>query len=311
MSAPVRTHIHVPTPGELVSPLTGSAVVTISRALGAAHLASGGQAAVVARAGMAHDARPLELLESELPDKVWLTRAEKVGELATGAVAGRWPAHDRLWGPIWDAIPEAHRDPVFLHNAPAAAAGFRRRFPDGRGVVYLHKGPELLVEAARLLFEEGLRFRLRIVGGAALSAQDGLTAFERALRTRAEPLGERAEFLPFVDRDHLPAIYRTATIMVAPSNWDEPCTLVLPEAMASGLACVASRRGGLVEAGGSAPLYFDPPDVLALAGCLRRLLTDPGERNERAAAARERAEQLSWPDRLTVLADWLDGWSPR
>jgi glycosyltransferase involved in cell wall biosynthesis len=385
MSAPVRTHIHVPTPGELVSPLTGSAVVTISRALGTAHLASGGKAAVVARAGMAHDARPLELLESELPDKVWLTRAEKVGELAFGAVAGRWPAHDRLWAPIWDAIPQAHRGPVFLHNAPAAAAGFRRRFPDGRGVVYLHndalrgwttaarqrlvqrspvvcvsrflakrqfpgavdrgevlalvngvdtdafhpatdereptvlfvgkvtlhKGPELLVEAARLLFEEGLRFRLRIVGGAALSAQDGLTAFERALRTRAEPLGELAEFLPFVDRDHLPAIYRSATIMVAPSNWDEPCTLVLPEAMASGLACVASRRGGLVEAGGSAPLYFDPPDVLALAACLRRLLTDPAERNERAAAARERAEQLSWPDRLTVLADWLDGWSPQ
>jgi glycosyltransferase involved in cell wall biosynthesis len=173
------------------------------------------------------------------------------------------------------------------------------------GKVVPHKGPDLLVEAARLLHEEGLRFRLRIVGGAVLSAQEGLSDFERRLRARAEPLGDRVQFEPFVDRDHIAAVYADATIMVVPSNWDEPCSLTLPEGLAAGLACVASSRGGLPEMGGAAPLYFDPPDVNALAAALRLLLTDDDERRARASAARQRAEEVTWERQLATLTNWL------
>jgi glycosyltransferase involved in cell wall biosynthesis len=378
-------HLHVPTPGELVSPESGSALVTISRALGEAELRAGGAAGYIARAGMRHRPEPLDLIPAALGDKVWLTSAEKVIDRAAGALTDRWPATNRLWQPVYDAVPESHDGPVFLHNAPAAAAGLRARRPTATPIVYLHnevtrgwpmharrrlvsrhrvvcdsrfvadrlvpgaaadgrvlplvngteinrlrprtvdgeptvlflgkvaqhKGPDLLVEAARVLFEEGLRFRLRIVGGAVLSTQAGLSDFEQALRARAEPLGDAVEFAPFVDRDHVEEVYADATIMVVPSNWDEPCSLTLPEGLAAGLACVASRRGGLPEVGGDAPLYFDPPDVRALAGCLRLLLTDDDERRARAAAARQRAEEITWDRQLAVLKDWLATEPPR
>jgi glycosyltransferase involved in cell wall biosynthesis len=138
------------------------------------------------------------------------------------------------------------------------------------GKVSRHKGPDLLIKAAKILFEEGIRFRVTIVGaGDVLSASSPLTRFEEELRVMAEPLGDWIIFAPFTDRNHIADVYRSATVAVIPSNWDEPCSLTLPEAMASGLACVASRRGGLPEIGGDAPLYFDPPDVSALAACLR------------------------------------------
>jgi glycosyltransferase involved in cell wall biosynthesis len=319
------------------------------------------------------------LIEAQVGDKTWLTTAEKVTDRVAGAVADRWPATERIWHPVYEAIPEEHGGPVFLHNAASAAAGMRRFRPQVEHVVYLHnevtrgwprlarrrlveehrivcnsrfiaerlvpgavdrgevftlvngadvellhpttaeveptvlfvgkvsphKGPQLLVEALRLLHEEGVRCRARIVGGSVLSPQESLTDFERSLRERAEPLGEFIEFVPFVDREHIADVYAAATIMVVPSNWDEPCSLTLPEGMAAGLACVASRRGGLPEVGGDAPLYFDPPDVAQLARCLRILLTDKDERRARAAAARARAEEISWDRQLALLKDWL------
>ena len=372
-------HLHVPVPGEVVAPTTGSALVTISRALGEAQIRAGGAAGFVARAGLAHDPGSLKLFTAQLRDKVWLTRAEKAQDLVLGTATDRWLRTDRLWAPLVDAIPSDHDGPVFLHNAPEAASGLRRARPKAQGVVYLHnevakgwprvarrrlvrrqrvvcdstfiadrllpgsvergevlalvngtdietfrptgadveptilfvgkvaphKGPDLLVEAARLLHDEGLCFRLRIVGGAVLSAQDRLTAFEQQLRARAEVLGDRVSFEPFVDRDHIADVYADATIMVVPSNWDEPCSLTLPEGLAAGLACVASNRGGLPEMGGAAPLYFTPPDVVELASCLRLLLTDDDERRARAAAARARAEEVTWAKQLAVLVDWL------
>jgi glycosyltransferase involved in cell wall biosynthesis len=373
-------HLHVPIPGELVSPQSGSALVSIARALGEAQLRAGGRAAFVARAGMPHDPRPLDLVEAAIAGKTWHTAGEKVVDRVFGAALDRYVKTDELWAPIFDAIPPTHDGLVFMHNGPAAAPGLRRARPRAQGVVYLHnevtkgwprlarrrlvrqhrvvcdsrftanrlvqgsadrgdvlalvngtdtvtfrpsdreieptilfvgkvsphKGPDLLVEAARLLHAEGLEFRLRIVGGAVLEVQEGLTDFEQQLRARAEVLGDRVVFEPFVDRDHIADVYGDATIMVVPSNWDEPCSLTLPEGLAAGLACVASNRGGLPEMGGDAPLYFTPPDVRELASCLRLLLTDEDERRDRAAAARARAEEVTWDKQLATLVEWLE-----
>jgi glycosyltransferase involved in cell wall biosynthesis len=376
----VTTHLHVPSPGELIAPESGSALVTISRALGEAHIARGGAASFIGRAGMPHRTQPMGLLQAAIPDKTWLTNSEKLVDRAGAAALGRWPQTDRLWRPVYEAVPPQHTGPAFLHNAAAAAAGLLRARPRAVPVVYLHneasrgwplwtrrrlvkrhrvvcdstfvadrlvpgaaargellvlnngadihtfrpatdrpeptvlfvgkvvphKGPDLLVEAVRVLFEEGLRFRVRIVGGAVLSAQETLTEFEQRLRLRARPLGDWIRFEPFVDRERIAEVYADATIMVVPSNWDEPCSLTLPEGMAAGLACVASSRGGLREMGGGAPLYFDAPDVAQLADQLRLLLTDEEECGRRAALARARAETLSWDRQLAILVDWLE-----
>ncbi len=174
------------------------------------------------------------------------------------------------------------------------------------GRVLPEKGPDLLVRAAAKLAAKGRRFVLRIVGSSNFSVADPPTVYERDLRRLAGPLGDAAQFRPFVGRDGVAAEYQAADIFCAPSNWDEPCSLTVPEAMACGLPTVAARRGGLPEVGGDAVLYFDPPDVDALADQLDRLLADPDARADLGGRARSAAvARLDWARRYEDLTEQL------
>ena len=176
------------------------------------------------------------------------------------------------------------------------------------GKVVPHKGVHLLVAAVKSLAARGLRPRLLIVGGAVLSATDSLSTYETELRQQAVELGDRVQFVPFTPPQRLPDVYREASIMVVPSDWDEPCSLTLPEGMASGLACIASRRGGLPEVGGDAVAYFEPRDLRSLEHQLESLLTDDRHRREMARAARERAVAHDWDRQLDTMVAWIDEW---
>lgn len=100
--------------------------------------------------------------------------------------------------------------------------------------------------------------------------------------------------------------YRAADLLVLPSR-HETFGMVLTEALAHGVPVLASDVGGVREAVGRAPdgsvpgLLVPPGEPEALAGALRRWLTDPTLRAELRAAARERRATLStWAD--TALA---------
>ena len=156
------------------------------------------------------------------------------------------------------------------------------------------KGADLLVQAALKLHEKGLRFKLRIVGNRGFSANDPLSPFELGLRAMAAPLGDAVEFLPFMDRQRILPVYQSASIFCAPSNYDEPCTLAIPEAMACGVPVVASRRGGIPEIGKDAILYFTTPDTSELADQLAYLIEDEKARAEWGLRARAQAEAMDW-----------------
>ena len=48
-------------------------------------------------------------------------------------------------------------------------------------------------------------------------------------------------------RRDIERVYRSLDVLVVPSQWDEPLGLVPLEALASGVAVLATRRGGLPE----------------------------------------------------------------
>lgn len=180
--------------------------------------------------------------------------------------------------------------------------------PTGRPVVMFfgrvsrEKGPDLLIEAAKIVKDHGLDFTLRIMGGTWLGpGVPQLSPYEHELRQMAGGLGDTVVFDPPVSRSAIAAEIQKSWVVCVPSRWDEPFGLVVLEALACGVPTIASSRGGIPEAAGDAALYFDPPDVAALAGHLERLLRDPAERARLGALARQRAEESTWQKRYPLL----------
>ena len=160
------------------------------------------------------------------------------------------------------------------------------------GMMGAIKGPHVLMAALRILQDRGVPLAATFLGSTTHAVGLPLSDYEEGLRREQEVLGPGVTFRPFVPNTDVPSILRQHDILVVPSQFDDPCPLVLFEGMASGLAAVASRRGGIPEIGGDSIDYFD--DVEGLAAALQALITDPGRLRRQAERARQRALELSW-----------------
>jgi len=126
------------------------------------------------------------------------------------------------------------------------------------------------LEACKILKEEkGVKFRCWIIG-------DG------ALRKELERMAEQLEIGD-------PNYYRRAHIFVLASLW-EGIPVSLMEAMASGLAVVATRVTGIPELveDGVSGLLVPPQDSKALAEAIYKLLRDKELREKMGKAARQK-----------------------
>jgi len=224
---------------------------------------------------------------------------------------------EALRGSILERVPDPPCPVTVVHNgvdtdtfspAPpvadrdAARQAFRLLFV---GVVAPHKGPDLLLRAVAVAGERGAGpFEVHIVGSGRYDPSAPLTDYERRLRTVAHQSGLAVRFTPFVPREQLPSIYRSADLLVAPSVWPEPFSLVMLEAMACGIPVLASGRGGTREAGGDAALYVDPEDTAAFARVLADLAGAPEQqRAARVCAGLRRAAGFSWRTTMGSLLD--------
>ena len=113
--------------------------------------------------------------------------------------------------------------------------------------------------------------------------------------TMANQLGiaERTHFLGY--RRDIPALMKAADFFVFPSRY-EACTLVLLEAMASGLPVITAVTAGGAElvTSESGIVLSDPNDVQGLAQGMARLAMDDERRQLMGQAARAVAEQHRW-----------------
>ncbi len=106
-------------------------------------------------------------------------------------------------------------------------------------------------------------------------------------------VADRVRFLGF--RRDMPALMRAADLFVFPSRY-EACSLVLLEALASGVPVVTARSAGGSELVSEAVgvVLDDANDEAALADSLRELVADHGRRTTMARNARRLAEAHSW-----------------
>jgi spore coat protein SA len=134
------------------------------------------------------------------------------------------------------------------------------------------KGVHVLLDAMRLLEQQGVRLQAYIVGSSSFGTGKE-TDYTRRLKATSPAT---VEFLPYRSGTGLGDLFRGADIFCSPSVWDEPFGLVNVEAFASGLPVVSTYGGGSSEIfahGGG--ILVERGSAVQLASALRRLAENP------------------------------------
>jgi UDP-glucose:(heptosyl)LPS alpha-1,3-glucosyltransferase len=149
---------------------------------------------------------------------------------------------------------------------------------------YRLKGLEPLLHAVRLLPRE-VPFRLLVVGNPSSRRFTSLT--------RRLDIADRVCFAGYCS--DMRNAYFASDFVVHPTFHD-PCSHVVPEAMACGLPVITTRSNGaseLMHPPREGLVLDDPHDYSRLAGCLLQML-DPARRASCAHAARRTASQWTF-----------------
>jgi L-malate glycosyltransferase len=142
------------------------------------------------------------------------------------------------------------------------------------------KGLEMFVEVARRIDDPRARF---VVAGPLRNTQGAYTEVEvRELVAR----DSRIRYLGY--RVDVENIYATSDVIVMPSQWDEPCAMVLFEGAAAGKPIVATATGGTAEIlrHGETGYLVERDDVKGMTECVARLIED--------GALRQRLGEAAW-----------------
>jgi glycosyltransferase involved in cell wall biosynthesis len=209
---------------------------------------------------------------------------------------------------------ERHRlDPGFVRVAEPGVdrAAVTKGESTGRRLICVanvlpHKGHDVLLAALSAV--DNLDWECRLVG--ALSSDPG---FAERLSTRSSEGGisDRVRFLGPLEGLALNAAYAESDVLVLASR-AESYGMVVTEALARGLPCIATAVGGIPSAlgraadGGRPGLLVRPDDALALASALRCWLENDTVRRRLRRRARERRATLTgWETTVATVSQVL------
>jgi glycosyltransferase involved in cell wall biosynthesis len=142
-----------------------------------------------------------------------------------------------------------------------------------------------LIEATGNLVASGFDVDLVVAGPKHYRGDDVLSS--------ARKVGDRVRFTGYLSDRELAAFYTRASVFAFPSLF-EGFGIPALEAMAHGVPVACSKAGALPQVCGAAAEYFDPYDVDAITGALRRVLTDSGRRAELVRAGYARQREFTW-----------------
>jgi len=200
-----------------------------------------------------------------------------------------------------------------IDPAPFLSAAERRdKTPSALRLIYTgslvaHKGVHTAIEALGLLKQRGecKGLGLTVVGG-------GHPDYEEQLRARVQALGlsEHVSFRGRVPRSSIPDILAGHDIFLFTSVYEEPIARTVMEAMAAGLAVIATPVGGQAEMlsdTGNA-LVYPPGDAEKLASCIVTLKNDPHLRLRLAGAGQALVlERFTLGRMVDEMEMWLRG----
>jgi alpha-1,3-rhamnosyl/mannosyltransferase len=180
----------------------------------------------------------------------------------------------------------------FFCATPETAAEVRRRYGLARsyvlfvGMIEPRKNLDVLLDAyAGLPASVREEFQLVIAGPM------GWAKVSTLERLRAPVGGVR--YLGYVPEADLPGLTAGAAVFAYPSLY-EGFGLPVAQAMATGVAVVASNSSSLPEIAGDAALLVDPRSVAEVRAALARALQSPELRARLGDNGRRRAQQYCW-----------------
>jgi phosphatidylinositol alpha-mannosyltransferase len=143
------------------------------------------------------------------------------------------------------------------------------------GRLVSRKGCRTLLEAAKLLVGQHVKFRVVICGKGELLS-------ELQMYVKTNNLEKWVEFTGFVTEDDKPRYIKSADIMVFPSSGGESFGIVLIEAMAAArpLVLAGNNEGYRSVLQDRSELLFAPKDSVALAALLANYLQDKSAANQ-------------------------------
>ncbi len=153
------------------------------------------------------------------------------------------------------------------------------------------KGIPILLEATRILRDEGQKFELLLIG-------DGPERARVEAQIARDDLQHCVRITGFLQNSDLVAALEKVQVVVMPSVWEETAGLSVIEQMMRGRLVVASRIGGLGEVIGDGGLTFPPGEPDALARCMKQVLEDKGIIDSVGRKAVARARQFFMHERM-------------
>lgn len=157
------------------------------------------------------------------------------------------------------------------------------------GRLTAEKGVHVLIEAFARLLPAMPNARL-IITGSSFFEGAVKTAYQQSLIALAKPVSHAIVFTGFIAHEKLKYLYSAADIIVLPSVWQDPCPLVVLEAMASGTCLVASKVGGVPEivSHDKDGILVEADNAQALSQSLQIIINDTAKQSQIAAAARQK-----------------------
>lgn len=149
----------------------------------------------------------------------------------------------------------------------------------------IRKGIPELLQAVRLLKDEGLAVQLDLAG----PPGDGLNYLLQLIAQLN--IGDQVRYLGRISRTEKLKRLRSCEVYVQPSHY-EGFGLATAEAMGCGACVIVCDVGAVREVVGDCGLYVLPGSPPALAGTIKRALTDADLRHRLQQAARRRVDEL-------------------
>ena len=211
-----------------------------------------------------------------------------------------------LWSPARDWR-KVHVTPLGVNVEDWVQAEFRQNPSPFElitvGRLVETKGLPLLLEAVSALVKQGRNVRLTLVG-------DGPD--RAALETLAARLGiqDNIVFEGWKDQERLAQYYRQSDVFVM-ASFAEGIPVVMMEAMATGVPCVAPRITGIPELvrDGKDGILFTASNVEELVDGVARMMDDPAMRRSMAESSRARiGEKYDLQKNVERLATVFNRW---